>query len=69
MSIRTLTTSLRALTEARANHFAPSHHSVAQAALKGVNRVVKPREVSCSSQLFLPTSTLGQIPASAGIEA
>ena len=34
MSIRTLTTSLRVLTEARANHFAPSHHSVAQAALK-----------------------------------
>jgi hypothetical protein len=33
MSIRTLTTSLRALTEARANHFGSPHHKVAQVAL------------------------------------
>jgi hypothetical protein len=37
------------------------------AIVEGVNRVVQPREVSCSSQIFLPTSTLGRIPASAGM--
>jgi len=61
MSISSLTTLARRVGKSRANHFAPSHHKVAQAAPKNTPGLTKNRKLKVLG--FMPIMALLLTPA------